>query len=56
MEKQPENPTPVVSHEESDAQALRPWHRPVLERLHISLDTTTAGGSGGDGIGKSIPL
>jgi hypothetical protein len=37
MEKQPENPTPVVSHEESDAQELRPWHRPVLERLNISF-------------------
>ena len=53
MEKQPENPTPVVSHEESDAQALRPWHRPVLERLHISLDTAELKGSDTDGLGGS---
>jgi len=29
--------------------ALQPWQQPKLERLHVSLDTANAAGSGGDG-------
>ena len=53
---QPSEVQPSVAQtppQDATTAATRPWERPTLERLSVSLDTTTAGGSGADGGGKS---
>jgi hypothetical protein len=47
MQAQQVNAQPQTQPQE--AAPRRAWERPVLQRLHVSLDTALGGGSGADG-------
>jgi hypothetical protein len=52
MQAQQVNAQPQAQPQE--AAPRRAWERPVLQRLHISLDTANTLGSGGDGGVSSV--
>jgi hypothetical protein len=51
MQAQHVNTQPQAQPQE--AAPRRAWERPVLQRLHVSLDTAFGGGSNVDGTGPT---
>jgi hypothetical protein len=40
---------PIIQISTGDTRELLPWHRPIVQRLDVSLDTRDSPGSGTDG-------
>ena len=53
MEQQHERPLATAQGEPERTLPRRPWKRPTLQRLHVSMDTAAASGSGTDGENRS---
>ena len=57
MQEQREQPVNAPQEEAAENASRQPWQRPALQRLHVSLDTAGADGSGQDmkGATEGVP-
>jgi len=53
MQEPHEQPLATAEGEPTRTVLRRPWQRPTLQRLHVSMDTAAAPGSGTDGENRS---
>lgn len=56
MHQQELNTQQPEVRQEAAPTPRRAWERPALQRLHVSLDTATDGGSNTDAFNGSLPI